>query len=163
MIEVEVDNRSGVDVDEAGHVALARAVLEREGVSDGELGIQFVGPAESRALKLEHLDIDEATDVLSFPYDEGEAIPVPEGFEDEEGRYLGDIAISLETAARQAKTARITLDEEVQHIVLHGVLHLLGYDHETPEEARDMEEREERRLGTHIHGGPQRRGPAHTD
>ena len=57
MIEVEVDNRSGVEVDETGAVELARRVLAGEGVESGELGLVFVGPEESRALKLEHLDM----------------------------------------------------------------------------------------------------------
>ena len=69
MIEVEVSNRSGATVDEAGAVALARVVLESEGVDDGELGVTFVGPGEMRSLKHEHLGIDEVTDVLSFPID----------------------------------------------------------------------------------------------
>ena len=62
MIEVEVENRSGVEVDEEGAVDLARRVLTAEGVDAGELGLVFVGPEESRALKLEHLGIDDATD-----------------------------------------------------------------------------------------------------
>ena len=61
MIAVEVSNRSGVEVDEEGATALARSVLEAEGVEEGELGLLFVGPAEIRLLKHEHLGIDEAT------------------------------------------------------------------------------------------------------
>ena len=163
-LDIRVASAQRGQVDLVALRRLVREVLRDEEQPAGTaLALRVAGDEFLHTLNLEHRGVDAPTDVLSFPYDEGEAIPVPEGFEDEEGRYLGDIAISLETAARQAKTARITLDEEVQHIVLHGVLHLLGYDHETPEEARDMEEREERRLGTHIHGGPQRRGPAHTD
>ncbi|MDX6472461.1 MAG: Endoribonuclease YbeY, partial [Gaiellaceae bacterium] len=77
MIEVEVDNRSGIAVDEAGAVELSRRVLAGEGVDSGELGLVFVEPDESRALKLEHLDIDEATDALAFPMDGLD--PVPDG------------------------------------------------------------------------------------
>src|SRR4029077_1457460 len=69
VIEVEVENRSGVTVDEEGAVELARRVLAAEGVDAGELGLVFVGPEESRALKLEHLGVDEATDALAFPLD----------------------------------------------------------------------------------------------
>ena len=68
-VSVEVENRSGVDVDEGAAVALAGRVLAAEGVDAGELGLAFVGPDEMRALKREHLGIDEATDVLSFPID----------------------------------------------------------------------------------------------
>ena len=125
MIEVEVDNRSGVAVDEAGHVALACAVLEREGVSDGELGIQFVGPEESRALKQEHLGIDEATDVLSFPLDGLDELP--EG----EPRALGDLVICPHVVG-----------DAWQEPLIHGVLHLLGHDHGAEMEARERAHRE---------------------
>ena len=125
MIEVEVDNRSGVAVDEAGHVALARAVLEREGVSDGELGIQFVGPEESRALKQEHLGIDEATDVLTFPLDGLDVLP--EG----EPRALGDLVICPHIVG-----------DTWQEPLIHGVLHLLGHDHGAEMEARERVHRE---------------------
>jgi ssRNA-specific RNase YbeY (16S rRNA maturation enzyme) len=69
VIEVEVSNRSGVEVEEEAAAELARRVLAAEGIEEGELGIVFVGSDESRALKREHLGIDEATDVLSFPID----------------------------------------------------------------------------------------------
>ena len=69
MIAVEVSNRSGVAIDEEGASALARSVLEAEGVDEGELGLLFVGPEEMRTLKREHLGVDEPTDVLSFPID----------------------------------------------------------------------------------------------
>ena len=69
MISVETDNRSGVAVDEEEAQELASRVLAAEGVTDGELGIAWVGSDEMRSLKREHLGIDEATDVLSFPLD----------------------------------------------------------------------------------------------
>ena len=125
MIEVEVDNRSGAVVDEAGHVALALAVLEREGVTDGELGIQFVGPEESRALKLEHLGIDEATDVLSFPLDGLDELPVGEP------RALGDLVICPQVVGAAWREP-----------LIHGILHLLGHDHGAEMEAREQAHRE---------------------
>src|SRR4051795_11683859 len=87
MVAVEVSNRSGVEVDEEEAVELARRVLAGEGVDDGELGLAFVGPDEIRALKREHLAIDEATDVLSFPIDARDELPagVP--------RQLGDAVL----------------------------------------------------------------------
>lgn len=120
MIEVEVENRSGAAVDEAGHVALARAVLAAEGVEEGELGIHFVGPEESRALKAEHLGIDEATDVLSFPMDGLDELP--EG----EPRALGDLVICPHVVG-----------DAWREPLVHGILHLLGHDH-----GPEMEERE---------------------
>ncbi len=87
MIEVEIVNRSGSEVDEAAAVELARSVLAGEGVGAGELGLAFVGPDESRALKREHLGIDEATDALAFPIDGlGE---LPDGMP----RQLGDVVV----------------------------------------------------------------------
>jgi len=69
VIAIEIDNRSGTQVDEAAAVELAQRVLGGEGVESGELGLAFVGPEESRALKQEHLGIDEATDALAFVAD----------------------------------------------------------------------------------------------
>ena len=120
MIDVEVENRSGVAVDEAGAVELARRVLAGEGVESGELGLVFVGPDESRALKLEHLEIDEATDALAFPLDALDDLP--EGLP----RQLGDVVMCPQVAG-----------EEWQAPLVHAVLHLIGYDHGSDMEARE--------------------------
>ena len=112
MIEVEVDNRSGLAVDEDGAAELVRRVLEAEGVESGEVGLSFVSPAESRALKREHLGIDEATDALAFPVDGLEDLP--EGLP----RQLGDVVVCPEVAG-----------EEWRGPIVHAVLHLVGYDH----------------------------------
>ena len=120
MIAVEVENRSGVEVDEAGAEALARRVLEGEGVAEGELGIAFVGAEEMRALKRDHLGIDEAADVLSFPIDGRDE--VPEGLP----RQLGDAVLCPEVVG-----------EEWRRPLVHGLLHLLGYDHGEEMEARE--------------------------
>jgi probable rRNA maturation factor len=120
VVEIEVSNRSGEQVDEERAAALARRVLAAEGIHDAELGIAFVPPEEIRALKREHLRIDEVTDVLSFPIDGRDALPpgVP--------RQLGDAIIC----------PQITGDEWERPLV-HGLLHLLGYDH-----GEEMERRE---------------------
>jgi probable rRNA maturation factor len=120
VIEVEVENRSGAEVDEARVAALARRVLEAEGVEAGELGIAFVAPEESRALKRDHLGIDEATDVLSFPLDGRQ--DVPEGLP----RQLGDLVLCPQVVG-----------DAWQAPLVHGVLHLLGYDHGPEMEARE--------------------------
>ena len=115
MIAVEVSNRSGVAIDEEGASALARSVLEAEGVDEGELGLLFVGPDEMRTLKREHLGVDEPTDVLSFPIDGRERLApgLP--------RQLGDVVICPE------------LTGDVRAAVVHGALHLSGMDHEADE------------------------------
>ena len=120
MLEIEVANRSGVAVDDEGAIALARDVLAAEGMSDGELGIAFVGADEMRALKREHLGIDEPTDVLSFPIDG--AAPLPEG----EPRALGDVVLCPEV-----------IGDEWRWPLVHGLLHLLGHEHGPAMEARE--------------------------
>jgi probable rRNA maturation factor len=122
VIAVEVENRSGAEVDADGAVELARLVLAEEGVGSGELGIAFVAPAESRALKREHLGVDEAADVLSFPVDGRE--PLPEGLP----RQLGDVVVCPDVAGPEWRGA-----------LVHGLLHLLGYDHGADMAAREAE------------------------
>jgi probable rRNA maturation factor len=120
VIEVDVDNRSGQEVDEAGAVGLAQRVLAGEGIESGELGLAFVGPEESRALKSEHLGIDEATDAIAVPMDGLDAVP------DGLPRQLGDIVV-----------CPAVVGEEWQKPLVHAVLHLLGYDHGPEMEARE--------------------------
>jgi len=121
MIAVEVSNRSGAAVEELAAVELAREVLAAEGVLDGELGLAFVGADEMRALKRDHLGIDEPTDVLSFPIDGKDDVPggVP--------RALGDLVLCPQVVG-----------DEWRHPLVHGLLHLLGYEH-----GAEMSEREE--------------------
>jgi probable rRNA maturation factor len=120
VIEVEVDNRSGREVDEAAAVELARLVLAREGVGAGELGLSFVDPDESRALKRQHLGIDEATDALAFPIDGLGALP------DGMPRQLGDVVVCPDVVG-----------EEWRRPLVHALLHLVGYDHGPEMEARE--------------------------
>jgi probable rRNA maturation factor len=120
VIEIEVDNRSGAEVDESAAVELARSVLGGEGVESGELGLAFVGPEESRALKQEHLGIDEATDALAFPIDGLAALP------DGMPRQLGDVVVCPEVVG-----------EEWRGPLVHALLHLVGYDHGAEMEARE--------------------------
>jgi probable rRNA maturation factor len=121
-VEVEVENRSGADVDVAGAVQLAREVLAAEGVEAGELGLAFVGPEEMRTLKREHLGVDEPTDVLSFPLDGRDE--VPEGVP----RALGDVVL-----------CPAVVGADWRWPLAHGLLHLLGYDHGDEMEARERE------------------------
>jgi probable rRNA maturation factor len=121
MVEVEVSNRSGLEVEEEAAAELARRLLAAEGIEDGELGIAFVGSDESRALKREHLGVDEATDVLSFPIDGRERLPV--GLP----RQLGDVVL-----------CPAVVGDAWHRPLAHGLLHLLGYEH-----GPQMQEREE--------------------
>ena len=121
MLSVDVDNRSGVAVYEAGAVELAGKVLRAEGVDDGELGIAFVAEDEMRELKRTHLGIDEVTDVLSFPIDGRDAVP------DGVPRALGDVVVCPQVVG-----------DEWRWPLTHGLLHLLGYDHGAEMEAREQ-------------------------
>jgi probable rRNA maturation factor len=112
MLEVEVVNRSGVEVEEDAAAELARRVLAGEGIAEGEVGIAFVDADESRSLKRDHLGIDEATDVLSFPIDGTDDLPpgLP--------RQLGDVVLCPQVVG-----------DDWRGPLTHGLLHLLGYDH----------------------------------
>ena len=121
VVTVEIENRSGTEVDEAAAEALARSVLAAEGIDDGDLGLAFVGPDEMRDLKREHLGVDEATDVLSFPIDGREELP------DGVPRQIGDAVLCPQVVGDAWRAP-----------LVHGLLHLLGYDH-----GKEMEEREE--------------------
>jgi probable rRNA maturation factor len=120
VISVETDNRSGTAVEAQAAEQLAERVLAAEGVLDGELGIAWVDSEEMRTLKHEHLGIDEATDVLSFPLDGRDELPAGEP------RALGDVVLCPEIVG-----------ESWREPLVHGLLHLLGYDH-----GEEMAERE---------------------
>jgi probable rRNA maturation factor len=122
VISVDVENRSGTEVDDAGAVELAGRVLRAEGIEEGELGIAFVGKDEMRELKRDHLGIDEPTDVLSFPIDGRE--DVLEGVP----RALGDVVLCPQVVGAEWRWP-----------LTHGLLHLLGYDHGDEMEAREQE------------------------
>ena len=119
-IAVEVENRSGVDVDANVAVELARRVLGGEGIADGDLGVHFVGPDEIRELKGEHLGIDETTDVLAFPIDARD--PLPPGVP----RQLGDVVV-----------CPAAIPGGWHGPLVHGLLHLVGHDHGAAMEQRE--------------------------
>ena len=90
MVEVEVVNRSGAELDVEAAVAVAQDVLAAEGIEDGELGLTLVGPDEIRELKRAHLGVDEATDALAFPIDGRDELPEPVGTVDGTGTQSPD-------------------------------------------------------------------------
>jgi probable rRNA maturation factor len=120
MISVEVENRSGVEVEEQAAVELARRVLDGEGVNEGELGLYFVGPEEMRVLKRDHLGVDEVTNVLSFPIDGRDEL------EPELPRQLGDAVLCPQVVG-----------EAWRPPLVHGLLHLLGYEHGAEMQAKE--------------------------
>jgi len=120
--------------------AAARRVLEAERASTCELSIAVTDDETVRALNREYAGEDAVTDVLSFSQREGEEfVAPPEGVPP-----LGEVVIAYPQAARQAAGP---VEREVERLLVHGVLHLLGYDHAEPEEARRMREREDALAG----------------
>jgi probable rRNA maturation factor len=150
LVSLEVDDDVVERVDVPGLVEMMERVLTEDDVMEGS-GLSLVLSDDSllRDLNLRHRAVDAPTDVLSFPADEGEPFPQPAG----EAPYLGDIIVSVESVERQAQEVGLTAADELAHVVLHGLLHLLGYDHEEAEEEAVMKAREEAVLGAAIHAG----------
>jgi probable rRNA maturation factor len=141
--EVEI---AGLDAHALERMA-AHALAVEEVARPAELSIVITGDMAIRELNRTYRDTDAATDVLSFSQAEGEAFAVPDG----ETPHLGDVIISLETAQRQADEHRLALQDEVAHLLVHGILHLLGYDHEDAEDEVVMRAHEDAILGAHAH------------
>ena len=142
---------------------LAKAVLDAQGVrGDTELSLLFVDEPAMAELNLRFLDKEGPTDVLAFPIDEEEALeagpagprspdslgpgPVDEPELGDVPRLLGDVVVCPAVARRNAPDHAGTYDDEMALLIVHGVLHLLGMDHEDPQEARRMEQREQEML-----------------
>jgi probable rRNA maturation factor len=104
----------------------------------------LVDDAAIRELNKQYRGVDAPTDVLAFPQLEGEDLSA-------EGELaIGDVVISVETADRQARDQGCSLEEELDLLVVHGILHLLGYDHETPEDEQRMFQRQNELVGRHV-------------
>ena len=122
----------------------AARVLQALSHTRSELSVALVDDATIADLNSRYRGEARPTDVLSFSLLEGEHA-------DRGGRLLGDVVISVETAARQARRAHRAFDTEIARLLIHGMLHLLGHDHEKEDEARAMRS-EERRLRRAIQG-----------
>jgi len=140
-IEVAIE-APGLDVEALHHLSVR--VMSGEKITEGTaLAILVTDDEEIRQMNHQFLGIDEPTDVLSFPDEVDDFV---QGLSEE--TLLGDIAISLPTAIRQAETAGHPLGSELAHLLTHGILHLCGYDHVTsPEDEARMRSREEHYLG----------------
>jgi probable rRNA maturation factor len=136
--------RSGVDG--RALVSAAKKLLAALGERDASLSLTLVGDEAIRVLNREHRGKDRATDVLSFPMLASETWSgkgqLPE-------RLLGDVVISIETARRQAAAYDASVQDELHRLLIHGILHVIGHDHEEETERVEME-REERRLSDAI-------------
>ena len=125
-MSVELDDRvgSGVPAGEAERVVMA--TLAAEGIADVEVGLVLLDASSMQDLNRVHRALDEATDVLSFPIDDADDVPLP-GVP----RLLGDVAICVPVLLAQAAEQDVLPGDELTDLLVHGVLHLLGYDHET--------------------------------
>lgn len=135
-MNVDVLNESGVDVDIVALTKLCRFVMRRMRLHPAtELCLRLVDPDTIAVLNEKWMEKKGPTDVLSFPIDE--LSPGREGDEAPEG-YLGDIALCPQVAEQQAPAAGHTVKDEIDLLTVHGILHLLGYDHAEPEEHKEM-------------------------
>lgn len=111
-----------------------------EGGCEGraELGLTLTDDERVRALNRDYRGLDRPTDVLSFALEEGEELVLPPGIP----RQLGDVVVSVDTIRRQADELKVSLESELAWVISHGVLHLLGYDHQTSAQEERMRARE---------------------
>ncbi|MFN2586910.1 MAG: rRNA maturation RNase YbeY [Actinomycetota bacterium] len=131
-MDVFLANEQAVPLDEPQLAALARHVLQAEDVDPAaELSILFVGPDHIRRLNARYAGDDNATDVLAFPMMD----------DDEESVLLGDVVVCPEVAQDNAARAGGGLDAELRTLVVHGTLHLLGYDHQNDSQRAAMDKR----------------------
>lgn len=152
-VHVRVDEPFQTLVDEADLQDVVARTLSRENVQNGEVTVVITDDETVRDLNRTYRGVDRATDVLSFPMQEGDA-PLPPG----EVPYLGDVIIAFPVAATQASRYGHTVQEELRLLTVHGILHLLGYDHTTPEEEAEMWRRQEAVLGrSYVGPGGERR------
>ena len=144
---VAVDEQDDVDVDLDRWQSLAVAAFIDQGIVAGECNLLFVDEATIQQLNFGHRDKDTPTDVLSFPLDGPDASKPDD--------LIGDIVVCTTVAAANAPDHdgqdhhRGTLNDELALLVVHGVLHLLGHDHEADEEAEVMEALEQKLLQAH--------------
>ena len=141
--EVDVD---GLDEDALSRLAAHALAVERV-PAPAELSVVLSDDATVQQLNLQYRDVDAPTDVLSFSQAEGEAFAVPDG----ETPHLGDVIISIDTARAQAVEYGLPLQDEVAHLLVHGILHLLGYDHIDDDDELLMRAHEDAILGSRAH------------
>ena len=133
---IDLNNESGVEADELGLIALTRFALERLRVHpQADVSILLVDEQTMTDYHVRFMDEPGPTDVLSFPMDE---LRPPRDDEDPPMGLLGDVVLCPAVTARQAADNGRTADEEAEYLLVHGLLHLLGFDHAEPEEKRVM-------------------------
>jgi len=145
MKSVEVNNLTQVEIDQEFIKKIIKEVL-REEEREGDVSVAFIGPGRMRKLNRMYRGKNRTTDVLSFPGKEVSFEQFKIG-DFKEVEDLGEIVVCLREVKKNAKRAGISFDEELVRVLIHGTLHLLGYDHEKSEEEKEMRKREEKHLG----------------
>jgi probable rRNA maturation factor len=145
-IQIELSVEDGLDApwDEARIGALVRSIVARElpEARRSVISLHLVSDETIRALNAEHRGQDVHTDVLSFPLHDAHGFVLPP----DQPAHLGDVVVSLPRAVEQASEFGHSVDRELAYLVAHGVLHVLGYDHEHEQDQRRMREKEEEAL-----------------
>ncbi|HEY2204765.1 MAG TPA: rRNA maturation RNase YbeY [Pseudonocardia sp.] len=137
-MSIEICNECGVDVDEEAIASVARFALDALRVNPlAALSVLLVELDVMSELHQRWMELPGPTDVMSFPMDELDATRRPDSLDDPDS-ILGDIVLCPEFAREQAATAGNSLAQELHLLTVHGVLHLLGYDHAEPDEEREM-------------------------
>ncbi|UXA16362.1 rRNA maturation RNase YbeY [Mycobacterium sp. SMC-4] len=137
-MSIEVSNESGIDVSEEELISVAKFVIGKMDVNPAaELSMVLLDTSAMADLHMRWMDLPGPTDVMSFPMDELEPGGRPDSPEPGPS-MLGDIVLCPEFAAKQAADAGHTLGQELALLTVHGVLHLLGYDHAEPDEEKEM-------------------------
>jgi probable rRNA maturation factor len=159
-MSIEINNESGLPVDEVALVELGRYVLDSLSVNPmAELSIVLLDVEAMAALHRQWMDVEGPTDVMAFPMDaedlssehaESSGPPRPDA--NGVGALLGDVVLCPEVAAEQARHAGHSTEAELQLLCTHGILHLLGYDHAEPEEEREMFDLQRKLLLTFLAG-----------
>jgi probable rRNA maturation factor len=153
-VSIEINNESGVDIDEAGLAQLGRFVLDAMRIDPlAELSVVLLDSDAMAALHQQWMDLPGPTDVMAFPMDGDEGPDRTDpgthpGAEAPTGQaLLGDVVLCPAVAADQAASAGHSLEAELHLLCTHGILHLLGYDHAEPDEEREMFELQARVVG----------------
>lgn len=135
-MSIDIANESGTEVDEHAIVDVARWTLDRMRIHPlAELSVVIVDEPAMEQLHITWMDLPGPTDVMSFPMDE---LRPGKSNEDPPQGLLGDVVLCATVAARQGAAAGHSMDDELHLLTVHGVLHLLGYDHAEPDEEREM-------------------------
>jgi probable rRNA maturation factor len=158
-IDTQVDADADGPVDLDRWTGLAREVLSGLGFDRPvEMGLRFVDPDEIAELNEQHRGIAGPTDVLSFPVDGDPRVldtdATTSGAAADEPAVLGDVVVCPAVAATAAAERSIPVDDELALLIVHGILHLLGWDHRTPDESAAMQAEERRQLSLHHPSAP---------